>query len=320
VRRLLPVAVALALLAGSAAGSAGGGSIWAFVSVSGGSRLAIVAVDGGGVVGRVALPPGSREVVATIDGRRVLAISAASGTVNQLDGVTRTVTRTFRGFVRPIAAALAPRPTFGLVGSRYAYVTDEARGRLVVLDLARGQTVLRLPVGPRPARLALVGNELWISHDGSGELTVVDVADARRPRVVGRARAGGEVLGLAGDETRLSLFVTYRGSRLLGRLDTMSRRLVYRRAVPAGARYVTVDVLHRVWTTGSRGGRATVLAERTGLPLFAVRVPAKPTALVPIGSWTAVAAGSKLTLLAPHGTRRTVRVGSGTAGVAFAVR
>lgn len=312
-KRLLPALLACALLPGSASGRAGGGTIWAFVSVSDGNRLAVVNVDGERVVGTIRLPRGSREIAATIDGHRVLAVSASSRTVTEADGVSRAVTRVFRGFGRPAVVVLADDP-------RYAYLADEARGLLDVLDLARGGVSRRLHVGPRPTRLALGNGRLWVAHARSGELTVVDVSNAARPRVVDHADAGRPVSDLATTEGGLSIVVAFRDSPLLGRIEAVSARLVERRSIGTIVGRIALDPLRRLWAVPPRGGRATVLSQRLRRLGYAA-VPGNPTALVAVGGFMALAARGRLVLIAV-GTpsRRTIPVGRGTGGVAFAIR
>ena len=310
-KRLAPVVLALALVPAGAGATSGGGTVWAFVSVAGGSRIAVVDVDRGHVVGTVRVPAGSREVAATIDARRVLALSPVARTVTQLDGATRTVTRTFRGFGRPAALVL---------DSGYAYVTDQARGLLDVLDLDRGVVAARVRVGPRPARLTLVNGHLWVAHRGSPRLAILDASRAGRPVVVDHANAGGPVSDLVEAGDGLSVVVSYPHSPLLGRIESVSARLVERRSSGAIVGRIALDPLRRLWAVSARGGRATILSQRLRR-LGHVAVPREATALLAEGGFMAVAARGRLTLIAVGaGWRRAIPVGRNTGGVAFAVR
>jgi len=320
VRRLVPVVLAFAFLPAGAGAQSDGGTIWAFVSVADGTRVAVVNVAGERVVGSVSVPPGSREVAATLDGRRVLAVSPSSRTVTQFDGVARTVTRTFHGFGRPTAIVLAPAGSIGFTHSRFAYVTDEARGLLDVLDLTRGVVAARVDVGPRPTRVVLVNGHLWVAHRESTRLTVLDASTAAHPVVVDHANAGGPVSDLIGSGDELSIVVSYRNSRLLGRIGSVSARLVERRSSGTIVRQIALDPLRRLWVVPARGGRATILSLRLRR-LGHVTVPASPTALVSVGGFMALAGRGQLVLIAV-GTpsRRAIPVGAGTGGVAFAIR
>jgi hypothetical protein len=317
--RLLATVLVLPLLSGSAAAQErSGGSIRAFVVVAKGTRLAIVDADSRAVISGVTLHQGATRVAATADGHRVLVVNPTGRSVTQIDGVSATVTRVFRGFSRPEGLALAPIGSSGFVGSRYAFVTDEERGLLDVLDLGRGRVVSRIRVGARPTQPVLLGAQLWVAHRSSRMLAVVDVSDPARPSLSAWVNAHGIVSDLAaGNE--LAVYVAYARSGQIGKIEApISGRLLFRRRVGRHIGHIAVDAVGRIWTTEVDRGRATITSP-SGRVLRRITVPSGPSALVPVFGWMAVAGHGVLTLIAvpSESLRETVPVGSGTRGVAF---
>jgi hypothetical protein len=319
------LALGLGLLSPTAVGSSRGGAHWVFVTSADGRMLARVDVDGRRVVSWVRLPPGSLRVAATIDGHRVIAVSPGSRTVTQLDGVSGRRTRVFRGFGRPVDVALSFDPFAGYVRSRFAYVTDEARGALAVLDLTRGLQIARLSVGAFPTRLVLANHELWIAHRSSRIVTIIDVSRPRHPSVVGEVDAKGQVRTLVADPGGLSLFVTYKRSSLVGKLNALrfSRRLLFRRHLPAEVAEGALDYRKRLWLTTPGERRAFVLENSTGRLVGERELPSVPSAIASVGGWMAIAGDRALILISDSGgaspTRIRIPLGRATGGLAYAV-
>jgi YVTN family beta-propeller protein len=72
----------------------------------------------------------------------------------------------------PVAAAAK--------GERLAFVTSEADGDVVVVDLGTEGARTTLPVGKVPHAMAIGrGGEIFVSNRGSKELTVIDAGTAR---------------------------------------------------------------------------------------------------------------------------------------------
>jgi DNA-binding beta-propeller fold protein YncE len=318
VRTLVACAVVLTLAGATAAAGERGGSIRAFVTVAGGSRLAVVDVGSRTVVARIPLAEGSQSVAATIDGSRVLVVSPARGMVTQIDGIAATVSHVFGGFARPVGVAMALNGSNGFVRSRYAYVTEEERGVLDVLDLTRGRVIFRLGVGPRPTRLASSGAQLWVAHRRSRVLTVVDLSNTKRPSVADRIDAGGVVADLtAGD----GIYVLYARSGVVGKIETpVSGRLLFRRRLDRRLGHIATDSVGRIWVTEPAGARATI-ASRGARIVRRVAVPKGPSAVAPVAGWMGVVGNGILELIdvPAESSRVTIPVGAGTRGLAFAV-
>lgn len=124
-----------------------------------------------------------------------------------------------------------PRYTAGHPDLRHAYVTDAARGEVVVLDVLAGRVLAREQVGPlaRHVTLDRTARTLWIALGTKAEeVAVVDVTDRTRPKLVRRFRPpflahdvgfapDGRLAWISsGDRNQLAVY-DVRTSRLLAR-------------------------------------------------------------------------------------------------------
>ncbi len=143
VLRLVALAAALAaalalLVPGAGLPAASGGAELAYVALEDEDAVAAVMLDTGEVTARIPVPRGPHNVTVAGDGRSVLVTSPPAGKVTLIDAFTHRVVATFGGFGSPHDVD---------VEGRYAYVTDERRGQLVVLDLRKRKVVARVSVG-----------------------------------------------------------------------------------------------------------------------------------------------------------------------------
>src|SRR3954454_16983729 len=140
------------------------------------SYVAVLDVATGRVRRRVATVEGPRSIEWAGASRAVVAHTDA-GALSLLDGPT--VRRVLRGLAEPRYTAVAP-------GGRLAYVTDSARGEVVVLDLERGRLVGGAEVGALARHLTIApdGRTLRVAlGKRAAEVAVVDLSAPRRPRV-----------------------------------------------------------------------------------------------------------------------------------------
>ncbi|MEO5576900.1 MAG: hypothetical protein ABIR67_14805 [Gaiellaceae bacterium] len=199
--RLLTLGTLPALLAVGVA-SAGGTAV-AFVALPGRGEVVAVDVGSGDVLRRIEVAKGPQETAAYHDTSRrrdfVLVTSPPAGTVTLVDAFSQRVARVWDDFGAPADV---------VVEGLRAYVTDNARGRLVVIDLRSRRVVASLPVGPRPRALA-VGDLAIVAHDGRESLTLVDL---RRRKIAGSLPVGGVVQSISKRPDTADVFVTYRGT------------------------------------------------------------------------------------------------------------
>jgi DNA-binding beta-propeller fold protein YncE len=104
------------------------------------------------------------------------------GTVTLLAWRSLRPFKVFQRFQRPEVAAIAP-------GGRLAYVTDDATGKLSVIDLRRRKIVGRVFVGNHAHHFGISpnGRQVWVALGETARTIVrLDTSDPRVPRVVGR--------------------------------------------------------------------------------------------------------------------------------------
>lgn len=184
------------------------------------AHVVVVALPTGRVVRRVGTLDGPRSIEAGPSGDVVVAHSA-EGALTLLRGTA--VRRVLRGLGTPRYTAMAP-------DGRHAFVTDGARGELVVVDLRQGRIVAGIEVGAGARHVTLdpSGRTIWTALGSSAtRIAVVDVSDPRRPRVRRRLRppfaahdvafspSGRRVWVTAGREPRLAVLPAGGGDRVV---------------------------------------------------------------------------------------------------------
>lgn len=102
---------------------------------------------------------------------------------------------------------------------RYLYALNTADDRLEIFDTLGEQlrSVGETAVGLRPVAIALRGNQAWVANHLSDSVSVIDVTDPTRPRVVHTLQVGDEPRGIvvAGPkQDRVFVATAYRGETL----------------------------------------------------------------------------------------------------------
>jgi hypothetical protein len=202
------------------------------------SRIVVVELASGRVQRHISTLRSPRSIEAVAD--RVVVAHTELGAVSLVRNLE--VVRVLRGFGEPRYTAAQP-------GSRYAYLTDAARGEVVALDVIQGRVLARARVGARARHIAISpnGNTLWIALGSKArEIAIVDVSDRTRPKLertfrpsflahdVGWAPDGKHVWVSSGDRQELAVF-DVRTGRVVARPDgdwppqhvTFAGRLAY---------------------------------------------------------------------------------------------
>jgi hypothetical protein len=316
-------AAALVLLLGWPGSVHAGGSPIGFVSLPAQGQLAVISLPGGGQLARVAVPGKPDAVAASVNGRRVLVASPSAGTVTEINGFHPRVLHVFSGFDRPVAIALDYEPPIGVVTPRYAFVLEQARGTLAVLDLPRRRIASRLAVGPKPQQLAVDGTIAWVTHATGGRVTRVDITQPARPHLLEPIEMGQTVAAVVADPESHAVFVASRRFGAVTRyLDDGARaRSGYRttlgRAPLAGIALAPPDYL----IAADRHGALHVLRPQTGRPVSELHLPAGVKRIDVYGGWLVATRPRSLSLLAvPDGSMRTsVPFPTNIGGFAWAV-
>jgi DNA-binding beta-propeller fold protein YncE len=146
------------------------------------ARLVAVDLVSGDVLRRVRTLPGPRSIEAV--GATAVVAHSELGAVSLVRARTLEVVRVLRGFDEP-------RYTAGHPVGRHAYVTDAARGEVVVVDVVAGRVAGREGVGALARHLTISpgGHTLWVALGAKAEeIAVVDVSRPLRPRLLRRFR------------------------------------------------------------------------------------------------------------------------------------
>lgn len=202
------------------------------------AHVVVVGLARGEVRRRLATVEDPRSIESGPGGHVVVAHPAA-GALSLLSARPARVRRVLRGLGAPRYTAMAR-------DGGHAFVSDGARGELVVVDLERRRIVAGVEVGAGARHLSLdpAGRTLWIALGSSAAaIAVVDVGEPRRPRLLRRVRppflahdvafspSGRRVWITAGRERRLAVVPAAGGRPVLLSADEAPQHVSFGRGV-----------------------------------------------------------------------------------------
>jgi DNA-binding beta-propeller fold protein YncE len=242
----------VAILAVPAASHAAheGGTPVALVTAASQNALLVVDLDSRRVVRRLAMPADPENVETNSTDSAAAVVSSRSGAVTLLSLPRLRLRRTVRGFGSPHIAAFSP-------SGRYLYVTDDARGQLVVIGVRRGVVLRRLFVGQGAHHMAVRpdGNLLWIVlGERATEIVIVAANRPAQPRVLARLFSIG---GLAHDAAFTPdgsrVWVTYDDRSSIAVFNARTHRIL--ETLPAGSppQHVAFGLRFGYVTSGNDG-------------------------------------------------------------------
>ncbi len=224
-KKLLPL-LALVLVVAPARGGLAGGQPTALVTAETLNQLIAVNMPCGGIVRRLSMPADPENVVAT--GFVAVVVSAKGHAVTLVGLPQLRVLHVFRNFTSPHIAAVT-------ADNRYAYVTDDGSGRLVVIDLAGRRIVRSVVVGAGAHHMAISpgGDRLWIAlGERASTVVVLDISKETSPRVVARIHPAAAVHSLAFSPSG-NVWLTSDTSSFVTIVDPSTYRTVA--TIPAGS-------------------------------------------------------------------------------------
>jgi YVTN family beta-propeller protein len=169
------------------------------------------------------------------------------GTVTVLDTATNAVLET-------IPVGVGPRHTFFSPDGAEAYVTAEFDNVVVVINAETRTVSRRLAVGHMPHFAIVVGDHLFVTNFGSGDVSVVRRDDGR---LVGTVPVGHGPLGASVTRDGRVVYVAVHNANEVVAIDTATRRVVARVPTAPGPVQVTVTPDQRfAYVCGD--GRGTV--------------------------------------------------------------
>jgi DNA-binding beta-propeller fold protein YncE len=170
--------VGVAALAAAPRALAGGAGAIGLVTADLESHVVAFDLGRARVIRRISTPAFPRSIETV--GRVAVVAHADTGVVTVVDD--RRVRHVLRGFGEPRYTAAHP-------DGRHAYVTDAARGEVLMLDVARGRIVARAAVGHGARHLSIDAgtSALWVAIGTKAkEVVVLDLVESGRPRVADR--------------------------------------------------------------------------------------------------------------------------------------
>ncbi len=218
----------LAFVLASPASQAGtrAGTPVALLTAESMNQLNAVDLPSGRIVKRLRLPADPENVVTS--GSLAVVVSARAGAVTLLAPGSLRVRRVIYGFGAPHIAAFSP-------DLEQVYVTDDARGQLSVISLARARVIGKLFVGYGAHHLSVSpdGKETWIAlGEQAHTIVVLDTSRPALPRVVGRLRLAWGAHDLAFTPNGRRVWVTSDTSQQVSVFDARTRRVLF--TIPAG--------------------------------------------------------------------------------------
>jgi DNA-binding beta-propeller fold protein YncE len=296
VKRVLFLLALLAVPAASHAASQGGAFV-ALVTAETQNQLLVVDLGSGEVLKRLRMPADPQNVETTRSDDAGAVVST-SGAVTLLALPRLHVRRTLRGFGEPHIAAFSPH-------GRYLYVTDDARGELVVIGVRRARVLRRIFVGRGAHHMAVRpdGKRLWIVlGERATEIVVVDTRRPAHPWIVTRLfDIGGLAHDAAFAPNGKRVWVTYDDRSTVAIFDARTYRQL--RVLTGGAPPQHVAFGHYAYVTSGNDGR---------LRIFSVAGRLHAIAHTPAGSFNiGLGGGIVLTPSLTQGTLTQFRGGNG---------
>jgi hypothetical protein len=266
----------LAILAVPAASHAArlGGAPVALVTAESQNQLVAVELPSGRILRRLAMPTDPENVEVDpgfgLAPGTAVVVSARAGAVTLVDLRRLRVVKVLRGFGSPHIPLIVP-------GHLLAYVTDDARGQLAVIDLVHRRVVRKVFVGYGAHHMAITPDwsRLWIAlGERARRIVVLDTTHPRTPRLVGHVDPGGEAHDLAFGPQGRRVWVTYDDRSSVAVLDSRTGRKV--RTISAGSppQHVAFDAFSNArdaYVTSGDDGTLRVISLRSGRTVRVVR-------------------------------------------------
>jgi DNA-binding beta-propeller fold protein YncE len=265
------IVLLLVLLAVPAAHSARlGGQPVALVTAETQNQLIAVELPSGRILRRLAMPADPQNVVT--NATYALVVSARAGAVTIVGTRRLHVLKVLRGFSSPHIALFVP-------DRELAYVTDDARGELAVIDLAHRRVTRRVFVGVGAHHMTMSpdATRLWIAlGERARSITVLDTTFQGAPRVIGHVDPGGEAHDLVFSPAGTRVWVTYDDRASIAIFDAQSRRRV--RVIRAGSppQHLAFDRFsnaRHAYLTSGNDGTLRIVSLRNGQTLRMVAIP-----------------------------------------------
>jgi YVTN family beta-propeller protein len=189
------------------------------------NRLIVVDLRRGRVIRRIAVPADPENVVVR---SLAVVVNSTAGAVTLVDPYSLRIVEVLGGFGSPHIPAISP-------DGKHAYVTDDARGTLSVIDLFTRRVASRIAVGPGAHHLSFRPDQrrVWLAlGESARRIVMLDTSEVAGPRVIGQFDPGFRAHDLAFSPDGRRVWVT----SAIGRSVAVFRARDHRRLfdVPVG--------------------------------------------------------------------------------------
>jgi DNA-binding beta-propeller fold protein YncE len=281
------ILVAVLVLTSSAPARQTGGTFVALVTAEQQNELIAVELSTGKTLRRVKLAADPQNVAA-LAGRSytVVVPSPRAGAVTLLDWKTLKKRKVLRGFGAPHLAAIAP-------SGKWAYVTDDPRGELVVIALGTRRVVGRVFVGIGAHHLTIgpLGRRMWIAlGERASQIAIVDLSRPSRPRLLRRFSPRFIAHDVTFSPEGRTVWVTSAAGDLIYGLDARTAEQVQALRIGAPPQHVAFSERGYGFATSGYSDRIVKFHPGTG------RIPARilASARTPHGSFNLATLGESV--------------------------
>jgi YVTN family beta-propeller protein len=259
------LAVGLVLVSSASARQMGGGPV-ALVTAEQQNALFAVDLRSGKVLRRSSLPGDPQNVA--VGHETVVVVSTKAHAVTLLDRASLRVLKVIRSFAAPHIVAIGP-------GGDLAYVTDDTRGMLNVIDLRSRRVIDRLVVGIGAHHLTISpgGGRAWIAlGEHAREIAIVSLANPRKPTPVNTFSPGfvAHDVTFAPDARRV--WVTSGIGDSIYAVDSRTGRRILTVKVGAAPQHVVFND-HSAFATSGYSDRIVKINPSTGRVLATATTP-----------------------------------------------
>jgi len=230
-------------------------------------------------VRKVRLAADPENVASLVTGPAVV-VSATGRAVTLLGWRSLRVLGVLRGFVKPHLAAISR-------DGEYAYVTDDATGRVVVVALAQRRIVAHVDVGVGAHHLAFSADErrVWVALGERAEsVAILDTSRPNRPRLLRHFTPGFSVHDVTFSPEENRVWLTSDTTGFVSVVNASTGRLLFRVAAGPPPQHVAFGTHGQAYVTSGYGGRLEEVDPFTGRILR--------TRATPYGSFNVTTAGS----------------------------
>jgi YVTN family beta-propeller protein len=209
------------------------------------NRLLVVDLPSGRVVRRIALPPDPEDIAADTRSSRVVVVSARAGKVTLLGRPSLRPIKVFGGFAEPHIVGIAPNGA--------AYVTDDTRGTVTVIDPVELRVTSTVEVGAGAHHLSFdpFHQRAWVAlGESARRIVILDTSNFDRPRVIGGFDPGFPVHDLVFSPDGRRVWVTSAAGPDVAVFSANGRALLFRVPVGAPPQHVALDAPYAYLTSG----------------------------------------------------------------------